>query len=174
MPRKLMKKRMVRCGIMLAAILIVTLFIFGNSFAGYDLSHNTSDSISEIILPDKYSDSEKVLLVIRKLAHLIEYAALGMAVMQFVKSIEKDCRKLLYAVALFYVLFVAVLDEHIQSFSDRTSSTGDILIDFWGALIGFGILLVIHFISVKLKKRKERRTFVEMVLATEQKEKRGR
>ena len=174
MPRKLMKKRMVRCGIMLAAILIVTLFIFGNSFAGYDMSHDTSNSISEIILPDKYSDSEKVLLIIRKMAHLIEYAALGMAVMQFAKCVEKDYRKKLYAFACFYVLFVAVLDEHIQSFSDRTSSTGDILLDFFGALIGFAIVITIYFICVKLKKRKERRTFVEMVLATEQKEKRGR
>jgi len=156
---------------MLAAILIFTLFIFGNSFAGYDMSHDTSNSISEIILPDKYSDSEKVLLIIRKMAHLIEYAALGMAVMQFAKYVEKDYRKKLYALACFYVLFVAVLDEHIQSFSDRTSSTGDILLDFFGALIGFAIVLVVHFIYEKFKNKKERGSFVEMVLETEQKEK---
>jgi VanZ family protein len=171
MPRILMKKRMVKYGIMLAAILTVTLFIFGNSFAGYDMSHDTSNSISEIILPDKYSDSEKVLLIIRKMAHLIEYAALGMAVMHFIKCVEKDYRKKLYALACFYVLFIAVLDEHIQSFSDRTSSTGDILLDFFGALIGFAIVITMHFVYVKLKKRKERRSFVEMVLETEQKEK---
>lgn len=173
MPSISVKKRMVKYGIMIAVTIIATVFIFGNSFAGYDMSHNTSDSVSEIILPDKYSDSETVLLIIRKIAHLIEYAALGISVMLLVKFIELDLGKKLYAVALFYVLFVAVLDEHIQSFSDRTSSTGDILLDFFGALLGFAIVIMIRFIYVKLKNRKERGTLVEMVLETEQKEKRG-
>lgn len=173
MPSVLKRKRIVKCGIMVAVIIIITVIIFGNSFADYDISHNTSDAVSEIILPDKYSDSETMLLIIRKLAHLIEYAALGISVMLLVKFIEFDFRSKLYAVALFYVLFVAVIDEHIQSFSDRTSSTGDILLDFFGALIGFAFVIAIHFIYTKIKKRKERRTLVEMVLETEQKEKRG-
>lgn len=154
MPSILKKKRIVRCGIMVAVTIIVTLFIFGNSFADYDISHNTSDSVSDIILPDKYSDSETVLLIVRKLAHLIEYAVLGIAVMVLVEFNEFDFRKKLYAAAFFYVLMVAVLDEHIQSFSDRSSSTGDILLDFFGALIGFAIVITINFIYMKFKKGK--------------------
>ena len=150
-------------------IIIVTVFIFGNSFAGYNMSHNTSDSVSEIILPDKYSDSETMLLIIRKLAHLIEYAALGISVLLLVKFIDMHYRKKRYAEALFYVLFVAVLDEHIQSFSDWTSSTGDILVDFFGAIIGFAIGITMYFIYVKLKKEKKRGVLVEMFFEAEPK-----
>ncbi len=150
-----MNKRKFKYGILLVLIFAITLFIFGNSIVGYDMSQNTSNSVSEIILPDKYSDNETILLIIRKVAHLVEYALLGIAVMLFVKSVECDFGKKLYATALFYVLLIAVLDEHIQSFSDRTSSTGDILLDFFGTLIGFTIVLSLFFIFVKRKSMKK-------------------
>lgn len=156
----LTKKRSIKYIITLAATVVLTMFIFGNSFAGYDASHSVSDSISDMILPDKYSHSETVLLFIRKAAHLVEYAALGIAVMLFFKCVETDYGKRLYGVALFYVLSVAVFDEHIQSFSDRTSSTGDILLDFLGALIGIFTVLSIRFIYTKIKKRKEKSVLV--------------
>lgn len=145
-----MKK--LKYGILLAAVLGITLFIFGNSFLSYDLSHNTSNSVSEIILPDEYSHDESALTLIRKAAHLIEYAALGFFVMLLVTCIQKDFGKRLHAAASFYVLLAAVLDEHIQSFSDRTSSTGDILLDFLGALLGFSTVFVMQCAFRNLKK----------------------
>ena len=150
-----MSKRKFRYEILLVLIFAITLFIFGNSIVGYDMSQNTSNSVSEIILPDKYSGNETILLIIRKIAHLVEYAMLGFSVMLFVKCVEVNCGKKLYASAFFYVLLIAVLDEHIQSFSDRTSSTGDILLDFFGTLIGFTIVLSLFFIFVKRKNMKK-------------------
>ncbi len=158
----------VRIGLIIA-ILIVTSIIFFNSFEDIVESHHASDVVIDVIIPEQNSENENLELIIRKMAHLIEYAALGVAVMLFVKCIERDYRKKLYALALFYVLFVAVLDEHIQSFSDRTSSTGDILLDFLGAVVGFAIVLLIHFICVKFIKMKERRKLVEMAMDGEQK-----
>jgi len=168
-----MSRRIVKYILGVGLIIAITMFIFNNSFDNYESSHNASDAISEIILPDKYANSENVSLIIRKTAHLIEYSVLGISVMLLVKLIESDFGKKYYTTALFYVLLVAVLDEHIQSFSDRTSSTGDILLDFFGSLIGFTIVITIHFVYVKLKNIKERGTLIEMVLETEQKEKRG-
>ena len=50
--------------------------------------------------------------------------------------------------AMFYGLFVGVCDEFIQSFSDRTSSVRDVLIDFFGymtgAVVAVGIMLMIY------------------------------
>jgi VanZ family protein len=166
-----MNKQITKYIVSVGIVIAITVFIFSNSFKGYDASRYASDAVSNIILPHEYATSETASLLVRKFAHLFEYAALGMAVMQFAKYVEKDYRKKLYALACFYVLFVAVLDEHIQSFSDRTSSTGDILLDFFGAIIGFAIVITIHFIFVKLKNIKERRSLVEMVLEIEQKEK---
>jgi len=142
--------------LMLIAIITVTLTIFFNSFKDIVASHQDSNIVIDVIVSEQSAESDGLELIVRKMAHLVEYAALGIAVMLFVKCVEKDYCKRLYGAALFYVLFIAVLDEHIQSFSNRTSSTSDIILDFFGALIGFAVVLVIHFIYVKLKKRKLR------------------
>lgn len=91
------------------------------------------------------------------MAHLVEYAALGSTVMLLVLSLRVDFGNKYFGIALFYTLIIAVLDEHIQSFSDRTSSTGDILLDFFGALIGFCFVLLAQFIIKKVKERKNNR-----------------
>ena len=139
---------------MLTVIVAITLFIFGNSLLGYNTSHNTSDAVSDLILPDAYSRDETALLIIRKAAHLIEYAALGFAVMLLAEYVSRTYGKKLYGTALFYVLFVPVLDEYIQSFSDRTSSIGDVLLDFLGALLGFALLFLMRLVCSKGKTRK--------------------
>jgi len=46
-----------------------------------------------------------------------------------------------------------VFDEHFQSFSDRSSSTVDIFIDFAGALTG---IVLIHFIFYIIKRKKSK------------------
>ena len=142
--------------LMLTAIITVTLTIFFNSFKDIVASNKASDVVVDVIVSDQSNEEIDYLkLIVRKTAHLVEYAALGVVVMLYVKFIEKESQKKFYGVALFYTLLVAVVDEHIQSFSNRTSSTGDILLDFFGVLIGFTLVLAIHFIYVKLKNRKK-------------------
>ena len=109
--------------------------------------------MSELILPSKYAQNETASLIIRKFAHLLEFAALGFTVMVFVECVKNDYRKKLHSTALFYVLVVAVLDEHIQSFSDRNSSTDDILLDFCGGLIGFFLAWLIALAYRKFKQQ---------------------
>lgn len=165
-----LRKGLIARIVMIIAIVAVTSIIFFNSFEDIVESHHTSGIVVDVIRPNENTEKDSLELLVRKTAHLIEYAVLGIAVMLFVKCIEREYKKRSYAAGLFYVLLVAVLDEHIQSYSDRTSSTSDILLDFFGALIGFGIALVIFFIYVKLKKRKKSNGFVESNLETEHKE----
>lgn len=134
-------------------VVAITIFIFSNSFDDYTASKCMSDTVSEIVLPHEYAIRENVSLLVRKIAHLLEYAVLGISVMLSIKFNESISKKLC-AWALFYVLFIAVIDEHIQSFSDRISSTKDILLDFCGALIGFAIVIITHYIYSKIKKKK--------------------
>lgn len=148
-----MNKRKYKYIALTVLTLIITLFIFGNSFSGFDASHHTSESVSEMILPNKYASSEKVLLIIRKSAHLVEYAALGAAVWMLFNSIARDYGKSFFGTSLFYTLAVAVADEHIQSYSDRTSSTGDIILDFCGAVIGFFVGWLVIKIYTYIKRR---------------------
>ena len=153
-------------------IIGATLFIFINSSIDYELSHSVSGNLTDAII-DENQNKDMLELFIRKGAHMLEFAFLGASVITTQIRAHTEWYKSKMGFSLFYVLFVAVIDEHIQSFSDRTSSTGDIFLDFFGALIGFAFVIAIHFIYGKIKKRKERRTLVEMVLETEQKEKRG-
>jgi VanZ family protein len=67
-------------------------------------------------------------VLLRKLAHLVEYALLGALAMWARRS---------YAVALPWALAIALLDEGRQSLSPtRTGSGWDVLLDLAGAAIG--------------------------------------
>ena len=72
--------------------------------------------------------------IIRKLAHLTEYAVLGfLASRAFFRSHANFLHKHFWWMAILVVLLVASSDEFNQSFNpDRTSSPVDVLIDFSG------------------------------------------
>jgi len=135
--------------ILIGWIIATTLFIICNSAMDYKSSHNASGSVTDIIVSKdegNHSETEKML---RKAAHLVEYAVLGLGVMLLTICWHIDSGKGFYGTALFYVLAVAVADEYIQSFSDRTSSTGDIILDFSGALLGmFVAWLVLKMFAI--------------------------
>ena len=133
---------------------LVTSFIFYNAVTDYDKSHDTSDAVANIILPNAQEADPQSLVSVRKIAHLVEYAILGIAVMLLASFVCKGLGKSIYGTAFFYVLAVAVIDEHIQSFSDRTSATKDIILDFCGALIGFFIVYLTVVTVSFFKKRK--------------------
>ena len=145
--------------ILAIALFFITLFIILNSALDFETSHASSGVIVDIIVPDSAKD---VLIdyktpeyYIRKAAHFLEYAVLGCAVVGFAIAFS-DYRRSKFnflGFELFYVLSIAVLDEHIQSLSDRSSLTGDILLDFAGALTG---IVLIHFIFYIIKRKKSK------------------
>lgn len=142
--------------LMILAIIIITSVIFIKSFENISTSHSYSDAITEAISSDNadYIEKGNLEVTIRKWAHVIEYAVLGIAVMRLTLNISKAFKKLFFGVALFYVLAVAVVDEHIQSFSDRTSSTNDILLDFCGALLGFLVTFGLYMLVKLIRKNR--------------------
>ncbi len=142
--------------LMILAIVIITSVIFIKSFENISTSHSYSDAIAEAISSDNadYIEKGNLEVKIRKWAHVIEYAVLGIAVMGLTLNIHKAFKKLFIGVASFYVLAVAVVDEHIQSFSDRTSSTDDIILDFFGAVLGFLVVLGVYMIVKLIRKKR--------------------
>lgn len=136
------------------AVILITLFIFYNSSKSHSDSINDSTFFSEIMTrtatDEKASSNNYDWLTFRKQAHIIEFAALGMAIVCLSYSLKK-LKINLYGYGLFYALAIAVTDEYIQSFSDRSSSTQDIVLDFCGVMLGFlimiAIILIIGFIK---------------------------
>ncbi len=79
---------------------------------------------------------------IRKTAHFTEFAVLGALVSAWITLWKQKRSSAFYGYGLFYLLSVGVTDEFIQSFFERTSAVKDVILDFSGGLVGFGIVLL--------------------------------
>lgn len=82
-------------------------------------------------------------VMIRKLAHFIEYAILGGGLFCYFKS-RGQLKINQWIYALFIVLLLATMDEFIQSFVGRTSSVRDVLIDFTGGISGVCVMSFVY------------------------------
>lgn len=140
--------------ILFVLVAAVTAFIFFNSLKDIAESNRSSEVIIEIIEPviETITDSEiDVYFIVRKGAHLAEFCLLGFVVLAAAAEIKKKVAGIT-GFGFFYVLAVAVTDEFLQSFFERTSSVSDVIIDFTGALIGFITFIFITFTIRALKK----------------------
>ncbi len=149
-------KRRIICALWIFAIFLCTTFIILNSVANNEVSHAYSNNVLEMLTPnqDGDSDAQAIEFLVRKAAHLIEFAVLGFVVICSCIYAKRHYHKGIYGFAFFYVLAIAVADEHIQSFSDRNSATGDIILDFCGGMIGFSLAWLIVWTIQLLRNRK--------------------
>ena len=142
--------------ILLLLCIAMTLFIFSNSIRNSAESNETSGFFLDLLRPvtealDKIFGTADWNFIIRKGAHFTEFCILGMLVTSLKLSLQAKTN----GYCLFYVLSVAVTDELIQSFSDRTSSVRDVLLDFSGAAFGIALILLIYNIRIRRRKGKK-------------------
>ena len=150
-------KKSINLAILIVLVILVTAFIFSNSMKNSAESNGTSDKYISLLAPitnffDSIFGELNWEYIIRKCAHLTEFGLLGMIVTFLVNNVKKYIGWHLFGYSLFYVLLVAVTDEFIQSFSDRTSSVKDVFIDLAGALLG---IIIVTLISSRKAKREE-------------------
>ena len=133
------------------AALLLLCFIYGNSMQNGEESRQTSDAVVEVVKPivdpkDEIED-ETFSTIIRKLAHFTEFFWLGMAAFGIWLGARAYPRLawLRASEAVLFLLLCAVADEFLQSFTGRTSSVRDVLIDFGGALSG----LLLTYLAVR-------------------------
>ena len=125
----------------LALILLNIAFIWGNSFLPGELSRAFSNWVAALI-PGDGSGGEGTGLL-RKLAHLSEFACLGFLLAWYAWLRGERTFHLLCA-ALLGGLLTACVDESIQMLTpDRGSSLVDVWIDTCGVVIGLTTLFVI-------------------------------
>ena len=79
----------------------------------------------------------------RKCAHFTEYAVLGIECTVVIICLTRKVVAPYLWADLFVVLFIAVLDEYVQTFFGRTSLAVDVVIDFSGALAGIALALIV-------------------------------
>ena len=162
--KKLNKVKIFTVAFALLSILI-TLFILSNSLLDFETSHKSSGAIVDVIIPE---DAKDVLIddktpefYLRKCVHFLEYAALGFVVMSLSATLArcKGNRRLYIGGVMCYTLFIAVIDEHIQSFSDRSSSTFDILLDFSGGMFGIFLSFILFYVLLNKIEKKRAASF---------------
>ena len=146
------ERRILLCRILLVLNLAL---IWGNSLLNGSQSSQVSGGILEILMellhiPARFKGTLHVL--IRKLAHLTEFACLSALISWYLRRVNtKKVYQILLAVLLS--MAVALVDETIQLYTpDRGPSLTDVWIDTLGAVLGMtAVQLGYH---LKEKKRK--------------------
>ena len=138
--------------------LLVISFVFGNSAKPSAKSNNDSKQIVKVIAPVTKAETESAIdeinKIVRKSAHAIEFATLGVFLALLAESIREITKRRHICFPLFIAILVGVTDEFIQKYSGRTSKVSDVFIDFSGAIIGIFIVFIICEIVVISKKKR--------------------
>lgn len=127
--------------LLLIALLLNLAFIWGNSLLPPEQSNALSDSVTEAlggeVATDESTEPERWLTSghVRKSAHALEFALLGVLATLLACPSQRDLRRMLPYIALPGVI-TALLDETIQLFSERTSSVKDVWLDCFGFALG--------------------------------------
>lgn len=149
-------KRNILHTIILLLLLLNLAFIFIQSAKPPEESAQTSDKVGEIVeeyIPPETKPGAFIQLHLRKIAHFVEFATLGLLSSVYVIFLGESVKRVALSVA--FAPSVALLDETIQIFSGRGSSVKDVWIDslgfFTAALIFYTVYHLTKFIIKKSK-----------------------
>ena len=133
--------------------LLTVAFIWGNSLKSVSESSAQSsviaDKVQSVVDPQQKVEPDTFYNLIRKLAHVIEFFALGLFVCGFTVCLGHELKKRLISMPMLIVLLIAVVDEWIQSYTERGSLVTDVVIDFAGALAGLVTAAALYWIVRK-------------------------
>ena len=157
-------------------IMLVTLvFIFVQSMLPPKVSKEESDAVGDAVsdavtgvvgtdTPEKVekTDSfrEYMKANVRKLAHLFEYAMLGIETLIFLFLIYGNDRRNMHiplpaaARSVLFPLTVAFIDESIQFISGRAPSVADMWTDIFGYICGFALAYLVLILVKAIKHRR--------------------
>ena len=132
--------------------ILIIVFIWSNSMISPEISGEMSHFVA-VILGGSQEPSVEEHFLVRKMAHFLEFFALGVTALVLVREYTDDkYRKILFL--LFTGVFVPLVDETIQIFSARGPLLTDIWIDVGGFTTGSFLALGICLIIYAFKRKK--------------------
>ncbi len=138
--------------LLLFLFILIIAFIWSNSMISSALSGEISHFVALILGGNQEPSAEEHFLV-RKMAHFLEFFALGATAFALVREYTDDkYRKALFL--MFTGVIVPLVDETIQIFSSRGPSLTDIWIDIGGFTTGCALALGICVIIRAIKRKK--------------------
>ena len=126
-------------------LVLLLLFIWGNSCLPVSISAQESGKVLELLRPFLelfMREGELSHNLVRKLAHVTEFAALGVVIALLLLG-GKAITKRRISLAFVFGLTTAFLDESIQMFSGRGDQIRDVWIDLFGVLLGVSFVLLL-------------------------------
>lgn len=148
-----MKRTKLRLALSITLIVLLLIFIWGNSLLPGEISGAFSQWVKDLLsrlfgrLP---SDPQQGHGLLRKLAHFTEFACLGMSLYWLLSMLGKK-----FYIPLICGFLVACTDETIQCFvPDRGPAIKDVAIDTAGVAVGIAVLLAATAIYQKIKNNK--------------------
>lgn len=133
------------------------LYIWSNSLQSAIESNEQSKKVLEAIeevFRTQPLDTEEAQHIVRKAAHVAEFALLGLEMALLLLFTGKMCKRNIITI-LFIGLASAVTDETIQVFTQRGSQVIDIWIDFSGLISGIGAGALLRRAVVLLSAKKQ-------------------
>ena len=131
-----------------AAIVLILVFIWGNSLMSAEVSHALSEWVKSLLKPflaETAAVIQEENPIVRKLAHFAEFAALGFCLTWRSRLLGKPTHG-----ALLSGCGAAALDETIQLFvPDRGPGIADVLLDSTGVLAGMLLFCLGHTLLKK-------------------------
>lgn len=147
--------RKVRAAIFMLLAIGIWIFIFSNSAQSGAESNAVSGRVAEflrpLLNPNGWIEEQLYLRLVRKLAHFVEFGALGVCLSG--AAVNFDFR---WHWPMGLSVLTACADETLQCFTGRTNSFKDVCIDSAGAACG---ILFVYILCGILRKYRERRTW---------------
>lgn len=154
-----MKTRTVLTFFLVVLILATLTFIWGNSLKSKEASSAVSGGVLDMVRPVLelfVGQGNATDHLVRKIAHFMEYAALG-GEFALLAALRRRAGLQGAVNGLFAGLGTAVIDESLQLLSRRGAQVPDILLDFCGVAFGLlGTLLLWAVFHARGKKRRSR------------------
>lgn len=154
-------RRLIFWGAVIAWMAVIFSFSAQDKGTSKELSQNLTQKVAQAVVskfeqkspPEKNNIISVLDNVIRKLAHVFNYAVLG--ILCFAALLQHDIKlRLLWAVAISGVY--AVTDEVHQYFTGRGAMASDVLLDTVAALLGALALWLLIKLIKKIKSQKPR------------------
>ena len=142
-----------RLVLLLVLTVLIVAFIWSNSCKSREESGAQSGAVTKflqaILDPNGNIPETSFHHFVRKTAHFVEFAILGLMVGGLLRAVCQQTGRAFFSLPVLVILLVAVLDEYIQSFTGRGSAVADVILDFSGALTGLGVTLLTTFLKKK-------------------------
>lgn len=154
-----MNRKRIGTVLLLLAILAALAFIWGNSLESAVESSLKSGRVRELIEPLMellVGQGNVTDHMVRKLAHLTEFAVLG-ALLLLLTAAAFRVRLQSVLNCQFFLLLAALTDETIQLFTGRGSQVRDVWLDFAGGTAGLLAMLLLLWLLRCLFRPRDRR-----------------